>query len=648
MIRLRRNLATFLCAFGLVAFGAALAAAPSPNAAGPDAIDLGALDAQPASAPISLTIALKLNNLSAAETLLTSIYTPGNPQFRQFLTSDEFVARFAPAASDVARISATLASYGLTVQQATATTLRVTGPPANVERAFGVTLHTYEVPARGNHPAYTYHAPLAAPSIPATIAPFVVAVTGLDTRPPFYPHIESVPTPLASVPPSGSPDGGDAPGYYTVRDFANYYDVQPLYQQGISGAGSKLGIVTLANFTPGDAFQYWSAIGLSVSPNRLNVVAIDGGPGAPSDASGSLETTLDVEQSGGVAPGADITVYMAPNTSQGFLDAFAAAIDGNWADSVSTSWGLWEWFANLENSPVTDPTTGETVGFSEATHELLVRAAIQGQAMFAASGDGGAYDAYDNGYGPPDFSLVLSVDYPASDSAITAGGGTTLASTQQFSISGSSKPVIIRIPHERVWGWDWLEPVCQALGTPDALACGIFGVGSGGGVSIAFAQPSYQLGIAGMKRSEPDQDFVEELPPPPQQIFALPAYFPGRNAPDISFDADPYTGYVVYYTSSATGFGIEPGWGGTSFVAPQLNGVAALFTQYLHGRVGFLNGPLYYLLSTGQAYPPSEGAPLDAIPYGDNWFYQGSNGYNQGVGAGTVDVANFAEALRRL
>jgi subtilase family serine protease len=108
----------------------------------------------------------------------------------------------------------------------------------------------------------------------------------------------------------------------------------PLYQQGITGKGGALGIVTFANFTPGDVFAYWGALNLSVDPNRLTVVNIDGGPGPPSDASSSSETTLDVEQSGGIAPGANIIVYQAPNTDQGFLDAFAAAIQSNKADSI--------------------------------------------------------------------------------------------------------------------------------------------------------------------------------------------------------------------------------------------------------------------------------------------------------------------------
>jgi kumamolisin len=126
----------------------------------------------------------------------------------------------------------------------------------------------------------------------------------------------------------------------------------------------------------------------------------------------------------------------------------------------------------------------------------------------------------------------------------------------------------------------------------------------------------------------------------------LPAYFPGRNVPDISFNGDPETGYIIYYTSSASGFEILTFYGGTSFVAPQLNGVTALLGQEFHDRLGFMNFPLYSL-AHGNGYWGSR-APLHAIAYGNNWFYHGSNGYNPAVGLGTLDVAKFAEALHEL
>jgi kumamolisin len=620
-------------------------AVPYPSTETPKAIDRGAFASQSNAAPISVTVVLSLRNPNDAENLLKSINTPGDPQYHQFLSAEQFAERFAPADSDVANVTAGLAKYGLTVERTTSLTLQVTGLPADMERAFSVSLHGYEVPAHDGVPGYNYHAPLAPAVIPGEIAASVSAVVGLDNRPSLYPHNKAAAHALAS---GRSSSGGDAPGLWTVTDFANYYDVQPLYSQGITGKGRTLGIITLASFTPSDAYTYWQAIGLKVAANRITVVNVDGGPGAPSDASGSRETTLDVEQSGGVAPGAKVVVYQAPNTNQSFVDDFAVAIEANSADTLSCSWGEWEWLENLENSPVTDPTTGRTTGVIQAIHELLLRGAIQGQSLFVASGDGGAYDANDSlGCFPsttPSCSEPLSVDYPASDSAVTAGGGTTLAGVQEFCLNSACTPPYydVDVPHERVWGWDYLLGLCAALGVPDPVTCGIFPGGGGGGVSVSFTLPYYQFSLPGTQPSQPGQYFVYDG----QLLYALPPYYPGRNVPDVSFNADPDTGYVIYYTSSVSGFAIDPGWGGTSFVAPQLNGVAALLNQYLQGRLGLLNYSLYDLAVTGQAYA-GRNPPLNAIPYGDNWFYHGSYGYNPAVGFGTLNVANFARSLSR-
>jgi hypothetical protein len=70
------------------------------------------------------------------------------------------------------------------------------------------------------------------------------------------------------------------------------------------------------SFTNSDPFAYWDSLNLNVEANRIKVVKVDGGAGKPSDATGSDETTLDIEQAGGIAPGAKVIVYEAPNTDQ--------------------------------------------------------------------------------------------------------------------------------------------------------------------------------------------------------------------------------------------------------------------------------------------------------------------------------------------
>lgn len=636
---------------------AAHAGVPYPDAATPKAIDLGPLSAQPAVAPISVTIALRLSNLDDAENLLKSINNPEDPQYHKFLTAEQFVDRFAPADADVAKVVASLASYGLTAERTTATTLKVTGMPADVERTFAVSLHSYAVAAHGNAEAYTFHAPTGHPTIPAEISEAVAAVVGLDDRPPLHPYHRAAPATIRRAPLNALPSSsGNTSGNLTVVDFAKEYDVEPLYQRGISGVGRTLGIITFASFTTSDVFGYWTSLKLSVSKSRITIHNIDGGPGKPSDASGSIETTLDVEQSGGVAPGAKIIVYQAPNTNQGFVNNFAAAIDSNTAETLSCSWGEWEWFYELENSPVIDPATGKKVGVTEAVHELLVRAAIQGQTIFIASGDGGAYEANDDlgCYGPyssknaASCSLTLSVGYPGSDPAATAAGGTTLPGSQQYCVGTKCTTLYtINIPQQRVWGWDYLDGLCKAQGTPSPITCQIFPAGSGGGVSISFDLPHYQDGLSGIQRSQPEQVFRagKVYASESALYYAVPSQYQGRNVPDISFNADPNTGYEIYYTSNLNGFGIATYYGGTSFVAPQLNGVSALLGQYLHSRIGLLNYPLYNLAVSGRAYSGSA-PPMHPIAEGDNWFYHGRNSYNPAAGLGTLDVFNFAEFLR--
>jgi subtilase family serine protease len=595
-----------------------------------------------------VTAALRLRSPNEAESLMTSLHTPGNSQFHRFLSPSEFAARFGPTPADVARVIAQLAMYKLTAKQTSTTTLRVTGSPANLERAFAVNLHAYQVSAHGHARAYTFHAPLAQFSIPSEMTGSVSAVVGLDSRPTYRPNNRTVPKLLRRAARTAKPAATvNPPGLLTVTDFSKLYDVHPLYQQGITGHGRTLGIVTLASFTPSDAFAYWHALGLSVDPNRIQIVNVDGGPGAPSDASGFIETTLDVEQSGGIAPGAKVIVYQAPNSAQGFLDAFASAVDSSSASSVSTSWGLWEWFQDI--STVTDPITGQPADLLQAFHELFLRAAIQGQTLFAASGDSGAYEVNgDLGCNPETpfltCNLTLSVQHPASDSAITAAGGTTLPGTQVFCLDANCTQLYpVNIANERVWGWDYLDGLCAAIGISDPVACGIFPGGSGGGVSILFPRPDYQGSMPGLRHSEQHQSYAING----KLILNLPGNYVGRNVPDISFNADPQTGYQVYYTSDTFGFGIFAFGGGTSFVSPQLNGVTALLGQSVNGRLGLLNYPLYDLAHASKGYKGSQ-PPLRAISHGDNWFYYGRNAYSQGAGLGTLDVANFAAYLRGL
>ncbi|HEV2320763.1 MAG TPA: protease pro-enzyme activation domain-containing protein, partial [Gammaproteobacteria bacterium] len=504
MRTLRKQALAVALASSLIA-PAVLAGTAFPTRETPRAVDLGHM-ASAAGANITVTVALKLRNTDEMMNLMQGLYAKGSPQYHRFLTTDQFRSRFAPSAATVDRVSQQFQSQGLTVTRIGSSLLSVSGSQAAIEKAFSVSLHSYSVAAHGDTAGYRFRAPATAPKFAASIAADVQGVLGLDNRPRYRPHIQKLPeglkqhlAPKGFKPAAGAPATPDQPGLWTVTDFADYYDVNPVYSQGISGKHTTIGIVTLASFTPSDAFTYWNGLGLAVDPNRITVDNIDGGPGAPSDDSGSDETTLDVEQSGGIAPGAKIIVYAAPNTDQGFVDAFATAIDSNRADSISCSWGEWEIFPD-QNS-VTDPNNNRLETSLQAFNSLFIQAALQGQSMFSAAGDSGAYDA--SAFFPqPQFTTVLSVDNPTDEPFITSAGGTTLPGTQNFGALGS-----ITINQEQAWGWDYLIPLCSELGL-DPVSCGIFPGGGGGGVSSFVKTPFYQFFIPGIQKTQPNQALV--------------------------------------------------------------------------------------------------------------------------------------------
>jgi subtilase family serine protease len=435
--------------------------------------------------------------------------------------------------------------------------------------------------------------------------------------------------PAAASPRSGSTASG-IPGQFTVGDFANQYNVTPLYDAGLDGRGRTVGIVTLANFQPDDALAYWSMIGLQVDPARITQIHVDGG-GELSTEADTFETSLDVEQAGGVAPGARVVVYDAPNNDQGFIDLFYQAASDNLVDSLSCSWGLAEplFFAPLRGTDVTAEFT--------AFHQAFLEAAAQGISVFVASLDNGAYDV--DGFGLlPFLSHTISVDHPADDPAVTATGGTTLPVTINFNFFPGEPDLVV--PTEQVWGWDYLDNYFTMLFGTDPLFN--FPFGTGGGVSVVFEVPWYQKHTPGIRTSEPGQSVVL-LPQSdtPQDLLDLPANFAGRNVPDISANADPETGYLV--VSSVDG-GVIPFSGGTSFVAPQLNGVSALISQRIGTRLGLWNPMLYRYQRELLGTP---GSPIVDITAGDNWFYAGVPGYEPGAGLGVLDVANLAAAIAR-
>jgi kumamolisin len=569
----------------------------------------------------------------------------------------QFAREYGQDPSVISGLSSYLAHFGITAKaDADDVDVVATGTAGDFDSALTVTQQEYHVnaiPSRDGLsaiPAQTVHAVKGTPKLPYHIAKDVLAVLGLTNYGPFGSqavHTDtSLTKPQASssnscVQLSGLPDACNLPS-----NFASNYGLTSLYNKGADGSGQTLAIVTLAALDPGAPQYYWQNIAHVPSTGRtVTTVNVDGGSGAPSDAGGTGETDLDVEQSGGLAPGANVIVYQAPNTDYGFADAFFEAASQNIASTVSASW--------LESETYLQAAIAageETPAYEAAFDEAFLEMAAQGQSGFIASGDWAAYTA------TVDLQTTnLSVGASPDSPFITAAGGTTLP--WSGTLTGPAGSATVTVSSQRTWGWDYLwQPVATANGVSLAASAESQVIGSGGGYSAIEPTPSYQRGVSGTQSFNAEEYLT---PSDPQTVLGgltEPTAFTfnptpsivhgqgsGRAVPDASADADPYSGYLLY-EPSATQSGnpvLQGGWGGTSFVAPQFNGSTAVIDSYLGQRVGFWNPAIYRFAQGGES-------PFTALQAkgtsSDNLYYTGNPGelYNPGSGLGYPNFGKLA------
>jgi kumamolisin len=563
-----------------------------------------------------------------------------------YLSVSRFAGAYGQTPTNVRLLQEYLAKYGIKSRgYADRLDVSATGTAGQFDTALGTHQKNYAVPAlaaaggQRGVPAQTVHAASAAPKLPAQIAKYVLCVFGLSSYSPFTSSATHAPQAAAGAKPKGVVSVS-----HTPEDFAKRYGLDPLYAQGYTGFGQRIGIVTLASITPSAPYHFWRDImKIKVPAGKLSVINVDGGSGAPSLRAGSDETTLDVEQSGGLAPKAHVDLFQAPNTDPGFADAFYDVASQNADESVSTSWGESETLVARLIAAHAEPAA-----YLQAYDQVFLELDAQGQSSFDAAGDDGAYDNYPS-------SKNLSVDTPANSPYITAAGGTTLPGRVDISTISGKQLGVVKIPAERAWGWDYTWKFWKGFGfkSEAAFAKSFDGIGGGGGgFSVDEARPLYQQGVSGTNRFSAVQyltptDFITKngLTLPHKWTFnATPMVTTGtgtgRAVPDVSANADPLTGYEIY-CPQFTGNPLETDWGGTSFVAPQFNGSTAILDQYVGGRVGFWNPAIYQFAN--QVGSPF--TPIGASGTGDDdLYYTGTHGltYNVGTGLGLPDMARLA------
>ena len=546
--------------------------------------------------PVQISIILRSPQLGQLESRVA------NGWQGPYLNTQQFANQYGQSPILIAAIELYLKAFGIkTNALADRLDIQATGTAGQFNKALGVSLKNFRIKAPNIHGGFknqTVFGSLTNPRVPSQFAGPILAILGLSNYSPFVSNAKTAQEHKVNV--TQAAGTGVPAGMMTPADFVKNYNLKPIENGGAKGQGTTLGIVTFAAIDPATPVAFWNnVLGLNVPASRLKIIPIDGGSPGPSAAVGSEETDLDVEQSGAIAPGANVRVYEAPNTDPGFADAYYTAASDNMNDTLSISWGESETYIQ---QTVLQGT--ETPAYVASTDQVLAELGAQGTSNFSSSGDSGAYDALgDVG------STNLAVDNGADSPYTTAAGGTTLPGTQTYGVFDSNGNLTstesANIPAERAWSWDYLAPLYQAIGLPSLSAAALALVaGDGGGYSVLEPRPSYQNGISGFNARQyftptDYQQVAPGLTEPTNFAFTQNAGLKsghqntGRGEPDVSTNADPQTGYAVYDPTLFASSGGFAQYGGTSFVSPQLNGTTAVIDSYAGHRVGFWNPKIY-------------------------------------------------------
>lgn len=572
---------------------------------------------------LTVGLLLKTSHPDQQQALLQSLSNPKSAQYHQWLTATDFASRFAPAAADVTAAKNFLTSEGLKVQpDSNGGLLLASGTTTQIETALHTQINDYRL---GNAIHYSNSTDV---QVPASLSLSTVGVFGLSDLAPMSNGVVPDGPAQQALPYGGGPNGSGL----TPSQINGIYDATPVNKKLYDkGQGQTLAVYELSGYKRADIRVYEQQFGLpDVNIVDKNVL---GGPIAiqGSKDSGASEVELDIELQIAAAPEAKkVLVYNAPNTELGALAEYQKIVQDNSADVVSSSWALACEFGVSSQSTL-------------AENQFFLQAAIQGQSLFIASGDSGAFGCARAGITlPPD--QALQIGDPNNQPYVTIVGGTSFRAEGAgakghgavlFDPGTNPNPAYPGTSKEVVWNQG-----CTAQQTD----CGTFGA-AGGGVSRIWAEPDYAANLT----------TGAFLPGVAEQAFSQTGAYcnqqPGvlcRQSPDVSLDADPATGYAVFCTDPGdplcvTGDLGTPGWlriGGTSCAAPIYSGFVALANQYHKGRIGLFNYPVYQFDS-----PAGYASQLHDITTGDNGHYPAGPNYDMATGLGTPDVYNLVAAL---
>ena len=552
------------------------------------AIKLGAVEP---STPMDVSIWLKPHNKAGLDALAKELYDRNSPNFHHWLTKEKFAAEYAPTEAELNQVRNFATANHLTVSKLGPNNfyVRVTGTAGAMSNAFHVSLDNYDVKGK------VVRAKSEDPRIEGQAASLIGSIEGLDSMsyshplvvrrngPPgtsskpgvnavaltsetaARPEVSSV-LPASSFNPkcfvgttnqtftsSGSQPDATYKGNeytanpagcgYTPQNIRAAYGLNALYADKFDGTGQTIVIIDWCGSPTitSDANAFSKQFGLPALTSKNFKIIYTPTPSyceAP-----DAEINLDVEWAHAIAPGAAIDLVVPPSSSfQDIDEAFFYSVNYGLGNVISGSYGAEE--------------LGVAASVLETESLIAEIAAVNGISANFSTGDSGDFTFDDPTANP------ASVSSPADLPYATGVGGISLALNSDNSIAWQTG-----------WGTNLNSVADEGYVTDPPSGNGFFNFGSGGGESAFFAKPAFQSGLPGN----------------------------GRQLPDVSWLADPYTGaYIAISEPLVTPELQYEAIGGTSLACPMFSALWAIANQI----AGF---PL------GQAAPYLYGLPASVM-----------------------------------
>lgn len=368
---------------------------------------------------MSIDVVLPVRDEAGLDQLVANVANPESLQYRQYISPQEFTARFGPTQTDYNTVVRYLRQYGFTITGGSrdGMDIQAVGPVSAVESAFNVKMRTYQHPSENR----TFFSPDREPTTALAIP--LWHVSGLDNF--SLPHPLYVKKGDYAAAHGISPDAVVSHATTGSGPSASFLgsDMRAAYYGGtaLTGAGQNLGLLEYEGTNLSDLTLYFKNAKQTNSV-PVSVISTDGTATTCTGSCSDTEQTLDMTQAIGMAPKLASLVMYVGSTDTAMISAMTT--HSPLPTTIGCSWG---W------TPA-DPSTLDP---------YFKKMATQGQTFFAASGDSSTWSASNEAW-PADDAYVISVG--GTDLTTTKAAGPWKSETAWVDSGGGISPDSIAIP----------------------------------------------------------------------------------------------------------------------------------------------------------------------------------------------------------